>query len=75
KERLQSELSECKDEEKRRELQERLKEYDEESESLERLLEIMSELEKCKDEEKRRELEKKKRECDEVSKKQETEQS
>ncbi|CAI8036287.1 hypothetical protein GBAR_LOCUS20341, partial [Geodia barretti] len=41
KERLQSELSECKDEEKRRELQERLKEYDEESETLERLQEIM----------------------------------
>ncbi|CAI8006235.1 hypothetical protein GBAR_LOCUS4611 [Geodia barretti] len=65
--RLQSELRQCEDEEKRRELKERLKEYDEESESLERLLEIMSELEKCKDEEKRRELEKKMRDCDEVT--------
>jgi hypothetical protein len=62
-------LEKCKDEEKRRELKERLKEYNDESEMLEISRKIMSELEECEDDEKRRELEKEMRECDEVSKK------
>ncbi|CAI8048924.1 hypothetical protein GBAR_LOCUS26958, partial [Geodia barretti] len=46
-----------------------MKKYDEETEALEILQNILLELKKCKDEEKRKELEKETRECDEVSKK------